>query len=480
MPFNPVFLPLYIAGEPLVTSQPLEVRYPFDGSLTGTVSSARHEHLESAIVAGLKGGPTLSRYEREQILRRASLLFSQRTDELARLMTRETGLALRDTRAEATRVCDVLHFAALAAIESDDPTFWGDVTPPSKSLSGKNRSLHVLREPLRLAAAITPFNHPLTQLAHKVAPAIAAGTPLILKPSDKTPLTAVRFAETLYEAGLPGWMLSVLVGPVEAIIEPLISDPRIEALSFTGSVSIGKRIAATAGYKRLCLELGGNSELIVLRDADLALATKIACEGSYRNSGQRCTAVKRVLAEDSIYEELTRRIVEATANYTCGDPEDSKTEVGTLISEPAAIGIEKGIHDAISRGAELLAGGKRDVARLSPTVLRNVPRDVPLVVEETFGPVTPVIPVRDLGDAIAFANSGRYGLSTSVATDSMSQSMRAIRELRTGMVHINEVPGYRLEHAPFGGIKDSGLGIKEGIIEAKKFFSNSKTYSLPW
>jgi putative phosphonoacetaldehyde dehydrogenase len=480
MSFTPVCLPLYIAGEPLVTSQPLEVRYPFDGSLTGTVSTARHEHLEAAIQAALKGHAPLSRYSREQVLRRASLIFSQRTEELARLMTRETGLALKDTRAEASRVCDVLHGASMAAMECDDATFWGDVTPPGKILGSRNRSVHVMREPLRLAAAITPFNHPLTQLAHKVAPAIAAGTPIILKPSDKTPLTAVRFAETLYEGGLPGWMLSVLIGPVDTVIEPLITDPRVEAISFTGSVAVGKRIAGMAGYKRICLELGGNSELIVLKDADLALAAKLACEGSYRNSGQRCTAVKRVLAEASIYEELAQRITEATKAFMSGDPEDSKTDVGTLISESAAIGIEKSLHEAIARGAVLLAGGQRNVALLAPTVLKDVPRDVPLVVEETFGPVTPIIPVRDLADAVQYANSSRYGLSTSVVTDSMSQAMTAIRELHTGMVHVNEVPGYRLEQAPFGGIKDSGLGIKEGIIEAKKFYSNSKTYSLPW
>ena len=344
--------PCYIAGEPVVTEDKLEVRYPYDGSLTAEVSLVGPGHLDQAIEAMLGGGTPLTRHERAQVLETARQLLLSRADEFADLIRSETGLCMRETRYEVGRSQDVLQFAAMEALKDDGQIFSCDITP-----HGKARKIFTTREPLRSAAAITPFNHPLNQVAHKLAPAIACGTPMILKPSEKTPLCAIRMVELLYEAGLPGWMLSVLVGPLDSVVTPLIRDPRIELVSFTGSVAIGKQISTTAGYKKLCLELGGNSPLIVLEDADLDLAVGLAAEGCYRNSGQRCTAVKRLLVHQDILEEFTSRLVTKTADYRVGDPSDPETLVGTAIDTAAAEQLTRRVRGAVADGARVLTGG---------------------------------------------------------------------------------------------------------------------------
>jgi len=471
-----IHLPAYIAGRAVETSRKLEVRYPYDGSLTGTASLIGREHLEAAIQAALAGGrQTLSRHERATILRRASVLLSERREKFARLITRETGLCLRESRYETGRSSDVLEFAAMEALRDDGQIFSCDLSP-----MGKARKIFTTRYPVSVIGAITPFNHPLNQVAHKLVPAIAAGAPMILKPSDRAPLTALKFAALLYEAGLPGWMLSMFVGSLEEVVGPMIEDERVEVVTFTGSVEIGKSIAKRAGYKKLCLELGGNSPLIVLADADLDLAARLACEGAFRNSGQRCTAVKRLLVVEEIRAAFTEKFVALAKTYLCGDPEAEATLVGTVITEDSAKLLERRVNDAVAIGAKVLLGGGRQGALLEPTVLTNVPREAEVVDEESFGPLAPIVSIRDLDDAIAYYNGGRFGLSSSVVTNDLSAAMKAVKELKTGTININEVPGYRLEHTPFGGVRDSGLGIKEGVVEAMKFFSHVKTFSLPW
>jgi len=472
----PLRLPCWIAGNPVHTGVTLDVRYPWDGSLTGTVAVAGPAELAAAIQAALDpANRPLNRYERHLILRRAATLLAERRAEFATLITRETGLAIHEANYETGRTSDVLEFAAIETLRDDGQVFSCDISP-----QGKPRKIITTRMPLALAAAITPFNHPLNQIAHKVAPAIAAGTPLILKPSDKTPLVAMRFAELLHEAGLPGWMLSAFTGPLDTVVTPLIADPRVELVSFTGSVEIGKQISATAGYKKLCLELGGNSPLIVLDDADLDLACRLAAEGSFRNSGQRCTAVKRILVQRGILAEFTARFTEIAADYPCGDPEDPATRVGTVIDEAAARLLEDRVRAAERAGARVLLGGRRRGALIEPTVIADVPRDAEMVACESFGPLAPIIPIEDLDDAIQYYNSGNFGLSSAIVTRSLEHALKACKELRTGTTNVNEVPGFRIESSPFGGIKDSGLGIKEGVIEAIKFMSHVKSFSLPW
>ena len=451
------------------------VRSPFNGAEVGEVMLAARQDSEEAIAAARAFAETPSRYQRSQILEQTRSALESRREEFARTIASEAGLALREGRYEVGRTLDVLRFAAMEALRDDGQIFSADV-----SAQGKARKIFTTREPLSCAVAITPFNHPLNQVAHKVAPAIAAGTALILKPSEKTPLTAFKFAELLYAAGLPGPMLSVLLGPTPDVAELLVQHPDVDLVAFTGSVPVGKRIAATAGYKKLVLELGGNDPLIILNDADLELAVNLAAEGSYRNSGQRCTAVKRILVQEAIAAEFTSRLVEKTREYSCGDPLDEQTRVGTVIDEASAIYLETVVKEAATAGAKVLCGGKRRGALLEPTVIANVPRDCRMVTCESFGPLAPILTMRDLDDALAVANATPYGLSSGVVTTSLPHALKAIKTLRCGTVNINDVPGFRIESSPFGGIKDSGLGVKEGVIEAIKAYCYVKTFSLPW
>jgi len=430
---------------------------------------------EAAIAAALAFRATPTRYQRSEILEKTRTALEARREEFARIITSEAGLALREARYEVGRTVDVLRFAAMESLRDDGQIFSCDI-----SAQGKARKIFTTREPLRCAVAVTPFNHPLNQVAHKLAPSIAAGTPIILKPSEKTPLVALKFAELLYAAGLPPAMLSVLLGPTSEVAEFLVTHPKVEVVAFTGSVPVGKRIAATAGYKKLVLELGGNDPLIVLDDADLDLAVTLAAEGSYRNSGQRCTAVKRILVQDGIAPEFTRRLVERTREYISGNPMEEATKVGTVIDEASAKNLEDVVKEAVAAGAKVLIGGERRGALLAPTVIADVPRDARMIVCESFGPLAPIVTVRDLDDALTVANSTVYGLSSGVVTRNLESALKAIRTLRCGTVNINEVPGFRVESSPFGGIGDSGLGIKEGVIEAIKAYSYVKTFSLPW
>jgi aldehyde dehydrogenase (NAD+) len=464
-----------IAGTPVGGGEFIVVRSPHTGAETGRVRVAGRAEVDAAVAAARAFRETPSRYERFKILDGARTALESRREDFARLITSESGLALRETRYEVGRTLEVLRCAAGEALRDDGQIFSGDISP-----QGKARKIFTVREPLPCAAAITPFNHPLNQVAHKLAPAIAAGTPVVLKPSEKTPLTAFKFAELLYGAGLPGPMLSVLVGPTREVAEPLAAHPEVDLVAFTGSVAVGKKIALTAGYKKLVLELGGNDPLIVLNDADLDLAVTLAAEGSYRNSGQRCTAVKRILVEEGIAEEFTRRLVEKTKDYICGDPTDEGTRVGTVIDEASAQYLQSVLREAVAGGAAILAGGGVRGAFVEPTVIADVPRDCRMVVCESFGPFAPILKVRDLDDALAVANATAFGLSSGVVTTNLNSAIKAVRTLRCGTVNVNEIPGFRTENSPFGGIKDSGLGVKEGVIEAIKAYSYVKTFSLPW
>jgi len=287
-------------------------------------------------------------------------------------------------------------------------------------------------------------------------------------------------ADVLYEAGLPPEMLSVVTGRPEDIGDEMIVNPDIELITFTGSVRVGKYIAEKAGYRRVVLELGGNDPLIVMEDADLDKAAELAVAGATKNSGQRCTAVKRILVVDAVADAFARLVLDKARRLKCGDPMDPATDVGTVINERAAILFQNRVNDAVAKGALLLHGNDRRGAIFPPTVVDKVPYDCELVREETFGPAIPIIRVKDIDDAIRVSNSTAYGLSSGVCTDRLDYITRFINELQVGTVNIWEVPGYRIEMSPFGGIKDSGLGYKEGVLEAMKSYTNLKTFSLPW
>jgi len=467
---------LRIAGERVATERALEVRYPYSGEVIATAPMATVDDVRRAIGAARAYRARLTRYERYRILMKAGEIIASRRDEIARLITLESGLCLKDTLYEVGRASDVLLFAANQTLVDDGQVFSCDLTP-----HGKSRKVYTLREPLQgVIAAITPFNHPLNQVIHKVAPAVATNNRVVLKPSEKTPLAAFLLADVLYEAGLPPPMLSVVTGDPREIADEMLTHRDVDLVTFTGGVAVGKYIAAKAVYKRQVLELGGNDPIIVMDDADLDEAATLAASGSYKNSGQRCTAVKRMLVHRAVAEPFVEKLVTLTRAVKYGDPLDPATAMGTVIDEPAAREFERRVKDAVAAGARLLVGNERRGALYAPTVLDRVSTEMQLVKEETFGPVSPVIRFDSLDEAIAIANSTAYGLSSSVCTNRLDVVTRCIAELNVGSVNVREVPGYRLELTPFGGIKDSGLGYKEGVQEAMKSFTNVKTYSLPW
>ncbi len=467
---------LRIAGARVATERSGEVFNPYTRALVGTVAMASVTEVRRAIGTARAFRPRLTRYERYRICYQTADVLRARTEEIANLITAESGLCKKDSLYEVGRACDVFMFAGNAALQDDGQIFSCDLTA-----HGKRRKVYTLREPLLgVISAITPFNHPLNQVAHKVAPSIASNNRMVLKPSEKTPLSALLLADILYEAGLPPEMFSVLTGDPQEIADELLTHSDVDLITFTGGVAVGKYIAAKAVYKRQVLELGGNDPLIVMEDADLEEAATLAAAGSYKNSGQRCTAIKRILVQESVSERFVELLLEKSRAVRYGDPMDPNTDMGTVIDEAAARSFEERVNEAVAQGARLLYGNIRQGALYSPTVLDRVDPQTRLVRQETFGPVSPVIGFRTIDDAIRIANSTVYGLSSAVCTNRLDYITRFVSELNVGSVNVREVPGYRLELTPFGGIKDSGLGYKEGVQEAVRSFTNTKTYSLPW
>ena len=454
----------------------IPVENPYTREIIGSVPKATLEEVRQAFATAHAARPQLSRYERAAILDRAAAIIRDRLDDVARLITAEAGLCIKDAIYEAGRVSDVLLFGANEVLKDDGQVFSCDLTH-----HGKKRRVYTQRAPLLgVISAITPFNHPMNQVAHKVVPSIATNNRMVLKPSEKVPFSAILFADILYQAGLPPEMLSVLTGDPREIADELITNPQVDLITFTGGVAIGKYIASKAGYRRMVLELGGNDPLIGMEDADIDEASTLAVTGSYKNSGQRCTAIKRMLVHEKVADAFVEQVVAKTQAWSYGDPSDRKIDMGTVIDEAAARFFEARVNEAVAQGARLLVGNQRHGALYSPTVVDRVRPEMLLVKEETFGPVSPILRFKDIDEAIRISNGTAYGLSSAVCTNRLDYITRFVSELEVGTVNVREVPGYRLELTPFGGIKDSGLGYKEGVQEAIKSFTNVKTYSLPW
>ena len=467
---------LRIGGQKVHRDRVIDVTYPYTGEVIATVPKATLEDVRRAYRIAHDYKPTLTRYERYKILMRAGQIIASRLDEISRTITLESGLCLKDSLYEVGRASDVLLFAANQALVDDGQVFSCDLTH-----HGKSRKVYTLREPLLgVITAITPFNHPLNQVIHKVAPAIATNNRVVLKPSEKTPLTAFILADILYEAGLPPPMLSVITGDPREIADEMLTNADVDLVTFTGGVPIGKYIAGKAAYKRQILELGGNDPIIGMEDADVEEAATLAASGSYKNSGQRCTGIKRMLVHERVADQFVELLVAKTRALKFGDPMDPGVDMGTVIDEAAAIQFEAVVNEAVAAGAKLLCGNVRRGALYAPTVLDRVDAEMTVAKHETFGPVSPVIRFGSIDEAIRLSNGTAYGLSSAVCTNRLDYITRFIRELNVGSVNVREVPGYRLELTPFGGIKDSGLGYKEGVLEAMKSLTNTKTYSLPW
>ena len=468
-----------IAGKKVDAEKNIDVYYPYSNQVIGTVPAGTAEHAKQALDIAANFKPKLTRYERQQILQKTAEELVRRKDEISDVITYELGISKQDSLYEVGRAFDVFSLTAQLCILDDGEIFSCDLTP-----HGKARKIFTIREPLTAISAITPFNHPLNMVAHKIAPSIATNNCTVCKQTELTPMTAMILADVLYEAGLPPEMFSVVTGWPEDIGLEMIKNSNIDLITFTGSVGVGKYIAEQAGYKRTVLELGGNDPLIVLNDLnddDLKKAVELAVTGATKNSGQRCTAVKRILCQDKVADKFVEMALERAKKIKFGDPMDMQTDLGTVVNAEAAELFDKRVSMAEEDGAKVLYHPGRNGALLPPIVVDNVNYKSELVREETFGPVIPIIRVPDEDEeVIKISNSTAFGLSSGVCTNNFNRAKNYIQELNVGTVNIWEVPGYRIEMSPFGGIKDSGLGYKEGVIEAMKSFTNVKTFSLPW
>lgn len=468
-----------IGGEVVHADAVIEVTYPYTGEVIGTVPAGTAEHARRAFQIAADYRPTLTRYERSEILKRAGELIGARREYLAKWLTLELGICQQHAIYETKRAQDVYQFAAAQALIDDGEVFSCDLTH-----NGKARKIYTMREPVRAISAITPFNHPLNMVSHKIAPAIATNNCMVCKPTELTPLTAIALADILYEAGLPPEMFQIVTGWPDDIGDEMIVNEHIDIITFTGGVPVGKMIAAKAGYKRQALELGGNDPLIVcndLSDADLDRAATIAVAGATGNSGQRCTAIKRILVQQSVADRFVPMVLDKARAIRFGDPMDPETQLGCVVHAKAAETFENRVLAAEKQGARILYHPERRGALLPPIVVDHVPHDSELVMDETFGPIIPIVRVPDDdAEVMRISNATPFGLSSGVCTNDLTRAIAYINGLNVGTCNIWEQPGYRIEMSPFGGIKDSGNGVKEGVIEAMKFFTNVKTYSLPW
>ncbi|MDA5095873.1 phosphonoacetaldehyde dehydrogenase [Aliiroseovarius sp. KMU-50] len=468
-----------IGGKVVFTKEVIEVKYPYTEEVIGTVPAGTAEHARQAFEIAANYNSKLTRYERSQILQRAGELIGERRDYLAKWLTLELGICHQHAIYETKRAQDVYQFAAAQALQDDGEIFSCDLTH-----NGKDRKIFTKREPVKAISAITPFNHPLNMVSHKIAPSIATNNCMVCKPTELTPLTAIALADILYEAGLPPEMFQIVTGWPQDIGEEMMVNEHIDIITFTGGVPVGKLIANKAGYKRQALELGGNDPLIIcndLSDADLEKAATIAVAGATGNSGQRCTAIKRILVQESVADKFVPMVLEKAKKIKFGDPQDPETELGCVIHAQAAELFEKRVYMAEAEGAEILYHPGRQGALLPPIVVDKVPHGSELVMEETFGPIVPIVRVPDNDEEVMkISNGTEFGLSSGVCTNDLNRAIAYINGLDVGTCNIWEQPGYRIETSPFGGIKDSGNAVKEGVTEAMKFFTNVKTYSLPW
>ncbi len=432
---------------------------PYNGKLIGTVPVATKSDVEAAVSAAVEAGPVMAKmpaYKRAEILRRTSDLLKAAEREMATTIASEAGKAFKFALGEVRRAQDTFGFAAEEARR-----IHGETIPMDAAAGGVNRFGFYIRVPIGVVAAISPFNFPLNLVAHKVAPAIAAGCTIVLKPATATPITSVRLVELLLEAGLPSGAINLVTGGGSTVGNWLTADPRVAKITFTGSPVVGRAIIKNAGLKKVTMELGNNSATILDEDADLDQAIPACVVGAFSNSGQVCISVQRIYVHRNIYDSFRDRFVDAVKKLKVGDPVEEDTDVGPLISEKEAIRIEEWVNEAVETGATVLVGGKREGAVYAPTVLENVSANMKVVCDEAFGPLVSLIPFDDFDTALAWTDASIYGLQAGIYTKDLNKALRAVERLNVGGVIINDVPAYRVDHMPYGGNKDSGIG-REG------------------
>jgi len=451
--------PFLIGNQWRQTATTVSIRNPYNGQPVADVCLAGKAEADEAITRAVEACPAMRRlpaHARAEALLKIAGRLSDRMDEIACTMTAESGKPISDAKREVGRSVQTFTIAAEEAKRIPGDIIPMDLTP------GMDHHLSLARRfPIGPVLGITPFNFPLNLVAHKLAPCLAAGNPMVLKPAPQTPLTSLLLAEVVLEAGLPPGALSVV--PCEnAVAEQMVTDDRFKVLSFTGSAPVGWMLKAKSGKKRVLLELGGNAGVIVEPDADLDVAAARCAAGGYAYSGQTCISVQRVFVHESVYDRFVERFVARVKTLTTGDPAEEKTVIGPLIDEAAAKRVEQWIQEAAAQGARVLTGGKRAGAVVEATVLADVTPAMKVSCREVFGPVVTVSRYTDFSAALASLNESDYGLQAGVFTRDIDRIFRAYRELEVGAVLANEIPTFRAEHMPYGGVKDSGLG-REGI-----------------
>ena len=449
----------------------IEVLNKYSGEILGTVPKAAKEDVERAIVCAERAFAEMSvmpAHQRAKILERTSALLAKYKAEIAKTIAQEAGKAWKYAVGEVGRAVQTFKFAAEEAKQ-----IHGETIPMDAGEGSENRIGFYLRVPIGVIGAISPFNFPLNLVAHKVAPAIAAGNTVVLKPATSTPLTALRLGEIMMEAGLPNGALNIVIGSGSTVGEWLVTDPRPVKISFTGSPPIGRRIKSLSGMKRVTLELGNNSATIIDQDADLDLAVKQCVVGSFANSGQICISVQRIYVHEKIFNEFTQSFVEATEKQVVGDPMREDCDVGPMIDEGEAIRAESWVNEAVAAGAKILTGGKRDGVMFQPTVLSDVRPDMKVICEEIFAPVVSLVPYDNFDQALQMVEESKYGLQAGIFTKNVDKAFAAIKKLNVGGVIINDVPTFRADHMPYGGNKESGIG-REGLKYAIEEMTNIK------
>lgn len=466
---------LLIDGQWMDAGPALEVKNKYNGELVGTVPTARREDVDAAIAAAERAEDVMAdmpAYKRADILLKAAALLRERAEDMAKTIAAEAGKALKYARAEADRAVSTFTFAAEEA-----KRLHGETIPLDAAPSGEGYFGFWLRRPVGVIAAISPFNFPLNLVAHKVAPALAAGNTLVLKPASTTPLSAVKLCQILMEAGLPAGALNLVVGGGGTVGEWLITDPRVDKITFTGSPEVGRHILSVAGIKKVTLELGNTSPVIVAPDADLDLVAKRCAVGAFYNSGQVCISVQRIYSQKQVYEPFSEKFIKATEAMVVGDPLDERVDVGPMIDEKEVDRIESWVKEAQGGGAKALTGARREGAVYYPTILSDVSSDMKVVAEETFAPVASVIQCDDFEESLRMANDSKFGLQVGVFTQDIDRVLRAIKRLNFGGVMINETPAFRVDHMPYGGNRQSGLG-REGLKFAMEDMTNIQLVAI--
>ncbi len=469
---------LLIGGTPgsAASGRTEDIHSPFDGRVVGQVAVAAAADADRALAAAERGAAVWREtpaHQRHDVLLRTAALVEERAADIAALLCAENGKTISEARAEVGRAGDMIRLAGYEGTQ-----LYGDTLPLDANRgTGQDKIGFTLRQPCGVVVAITPFNYPSLLVLHKLAPALAAGNAVVLKPARATPLTALALAQAFVDAGLPEGVLSVLTGPGGELGNSLVADPRVRKVSFTGSTAVGEHITRVAGVKKLSLELGASCPVIILPDADLEAAADAISLGGYVNAGQVCISVQRVITTPEIHADFLDALVPKVRAIPVGDPALETTRLGTLISTAEAQRVEVAIRDAVNGGARLVTGGERDGAQLSPAVVTDVDPAAPLNQDELFGPAIAVSTAADWTEAICQANSTPYGLGAGVFTSDVAGAVRAMRQIDAGVIHINWTPLWRADLMPYGGLKASGIG-KEGFRTAVAEMTEEKTVIL--